>query len=257
MKLDRVTITGPDDSIDPGVLVGLSKQFPFVEWGILVSETRTGSPRFPSFQWIRELKLIALRNHVKLSMHLCGWWVRELLLGNVLVDPDLIQGPAFDRIQLNFHAENTPCNAERCFTALLGLGPRQYIFQIDGADGNKHLEAIYAENDGPPYVDAVPLFDVSGGAGILPAHWPKPQYMTSDVEHCYHGYAGGLGPENLEQQIPLIGEAAGDTDIWIDMETRVRSDNDRLFDLSKVARCLAIAERFVSLPDEAATKSST
>lgn len=34
--------------------------------------------------------------------------------------------------------------------------------------------------------------------------------------------------------------------IWIDMETRVRSNNDATFDLTKVRRCLEIAAPFVA-----------
>lgn len=238
MRLDRVTITGPDDSISVQDLLPLTREFPFVEWGILASASHggAGSSRFPSHEWIASLRRVEGMN---LSLHLCGRWVRSLLLGDVVVPTEIIEGAAFKRVQLNFHAERTPCNADQFFNALLSLGPRQYIFQIDGANGNRHLESIYERND-EHTVDAVPLFDVSGGAGILPAAWPEPEYMETDVDHVYHGYAGGLGPDNLEQQLPLIAKAAGKARIWIDMETRVRSADDRQFDLGKVRRCLEI-----------------
>jgi hypothetical protein len=251
MNLDRVTITGPDDSIGhPSNLLPLTEAFPFVEWGILVSESvgTDGGPRFPSAAWVRELTKLAEQTPLSLSMHLCGRWVRDLLLGNLSVPAYLTDGPWFQRIQLNFHAERTPCNGDKFFDALLSLGERQFIFQIDGAHGNRHLEAVYVENGGEHehVIDAVPLFDVSGGAGILPREWPKPQYMNTDGDHCYHGYAGGLGPENLTEQLPLISDASGGTRIWIDMETRVRSDDDRQFDLAKVRRCLEASECWVS-----------
>lgn len=50
--LERVTITGADDSTDISQLVELSQEFPFVEWGILVSRRSEGGPRFPSREWI-------------------------------------------------------------------------------------------------------------------------------------------------------------------------------------------------------------
>lgn len=245
MNLDRVTITGPDDSIAVADLVPLSREFPFVEWGILVSGSHLESmpsaaaARFPSINWISDLRRLAESESISLSLHVCGRWTRGLLLGNLYIPPLLTDTPIFKRIQLNFHAENTPCDAAKLLAVLRSLGKRQYIFQIDGANGNQHLESLYAENDDGS-VDAVPLFDISGGAGILPTEWPKPIYMSTDSDCCYHGYAGGLGPDNLEIQLPLIGEAAGNTRIWIDMETRVRSANDRQFDLEKVRRCLEI-----------------
>lgn len=248
MRLDRVTITGPDDSIDPKAIRELSREFPFVEWGILVSANHfdTGGPRFPSHAWInrlkeevRDIERFPCEDRMKLSLHVCGRWVRELLLGNVCVPPALIEGPTFMRVQLNFHAQREQCDPDKFYSALLALGQRQYIFQIDGGNGNRHLDGVYMRNE-VLSVDAVPLFDISGGAGILPDEWPKPQYMEAGDGFAYHGYAGGLGPDNLEQQLPLIAAAAGDARIWIDMETRVRSDDDQQFDLAKVRRCLEI-----------------
>lgn len=246
MNLDRVTITGADNSTTPESLALLTEKYPFVEWGILVSSSYrdAGGSRFPSHDWIRRLQRITAGMEISLSLHVCGHWVRELLMGNSYIPEFMLSG--FQRIQLNFHAERTPCDPRLCYNALLSLGAPQFIFQIDGATGNAHLESVTAEYDGDGRaIDAVPLFDISGGAGILPTEWPKPQYMNNDVDHCYHGYAGGLGPENLAAQLPLIGEAAGNTRIWIDMETRVRSADDKKFDLAKVSRCLDIASPFV------------
>ena len=46
MKLQYVTMTGADESVDPKALIELSKEFPFVEWGILIG-SQSGM-RFPS-----------------------------------------------------------------------------------------------------------------------------------------------------------------------------------------------------------------
>jgi hypothetical protein len=250
MNFDRVTITGADDSVSVAGLLELSREFPFVEWGILVSMSHGGvvpfDPRFPSNEWIRRLQEATRpQQQVQLSLHVCGHWTRQLLLGINEIPLWLLH--CFQRVQLNFHAENTHCRPAELHQALLALGPRQFIVQIDGALGNQHLQSVYAVNavNDVSMVDAVPLFDVSGGAGIVPSEWPQPQYMNTDVEHCYHGYAGGLGPDNLEEQLPLIGAAAGNTRIWIDMETNVRSDHDRKFDLAKVRRCLEISRPFI------------
>lgn len=237
MYLDRVTITGADDTVQPEDLLALSKTFPFVEWGVLVSASSTGSPRFPSLPWVQELQKLALKETLNLSLHVCGRWVRGLLMGEL--DPlvkDLACG--FQRAQLNFHAETLEYKRDEFLKALNGLADQQIIFQIDNNLG----ETFYAiaGADDQPY-DVVPLYDLSHGAGVLPKEgWPAP--LNAKV---YTGYAGGLGPDNLQEQIPLIGAAAGNCRIWIDMETRVRSDRDRLFDLDKVRRCLQIAAPFV------------
>jgi hypothetical protein len=241
MNLDRVTITGADDSVKIEELLMLSKEFPFVEWGILASSSNVGSPRFPSWGWMYQLRELAAATEpaMQLSLHLCGSWVRRILVGDLdQAVRELVGQHA--RVQLNFHAERNTCKPDEFASALKRLEPCQFIFQIDGAQGNSHMESLFLVSD----IDAVPLFDISGGAGILPKTWPKPVNMRKS-EYLYHGYAGGLGPDNLLEQLPLIGEAAGTARIWIDMETRVRSADDQVFDLVKVRRCLEIAKLFV------------
>ena len=46
--LTTVTITGADDRVDPWELARLSEEFPHVEWGVLISTGRAGTPRYPS-----------------------------------------------------------------------------------------------------------------------------------------------------------------------------------------------------------------
>lgn len=239
MKLDRVTITGADDSIKPSSLAVLSARYPFVEWGILESATQTGHPRFPTLAWLEELWRVRQDNpRMQLSLHLCGRWLRGLLQGaKPPMRPQLLD--MFQRVQLNFHAENQTIG-KGFEEALAALGAEEIIFQIDGNMGQEII--AHVEGNGPQSFRCVPLFDLSHGAGTVPNDWPKP--FDADT---YHGYAGGLGPDNLQHQIPLIAKAAGDARFWIDMETKVRSAADRNFDLAKVERCLQIAMRFIDL----------
>lgn len=247
-KLDRVTITGADDSIPSAILADLSDEFPFVEWGILVhkvayeaSEKEMYAHRFPSRRWIDVLETIASVRKMQLSLHMCGPWVRSILMGKQDFPPNILD--MFQRVQLNFHAGSAKCDAEKCSEVLHKFN-RQWIFQIDGVLGNRHLLSLY-DLANPP--DCVPLFDVSGGAGVLPNEWPRPMYTRQEApyQYVYHGYAGGLGPHNLAEELPKIIEAAKGTQIWIDMETHVRSERDKQFDLLKVRKCLEIAEPFI------------
>ncbi|KKM20298.1 hypothetical protein LCGC14_1646870 [marine sediment metagenome] len=79
--LDRVTITGADDAVDVEELAALADEFPFTEWGILLSQSRMGQPRYPTFEWIRELleakkeRLPFSHHRFQLSGHLCEKWV--------------------------------------------------------------------------------------------------------------------------------------------------------------------------------------
>lgn len=262
MAIDRVTITGADDSVHASDLVVLSKEFPFVEWAILASESNTRlsmvRSRYPSIDWLANLQAnmsIMPDDYPRMALHINGRWVRELLLGRWHPLSSILLG--FQRVQLNFHAEKCKCDP-RAFAEVLSTHfvGKDIIFQLDGADGNAYLDVAYEHGVRNCYG----LFDVSGGAGILPSEWPKPIYLDVHPgehgmgveQHAYHGYAGGLGPDNLAEEISKILAAAAGTEhtqegrIWIDMETRVRSNDDRQFDLAKVRKCLEIAAPYIT-----------
>ncbi len=231
-QMDRVTITGADDSVDPNALALMSKEYPFVEWGILFG-SHPGTPRFPGSDFRHQLaKVKELNPQMKLSAHLCGRLARDLVeLGNLsfrTLYPYLWHH--FERIQLNFHGQWHKISRE--FLEILPeFKGKQVIFQVDRIN---ELAWGQCQN----YCDAVPFFDASHGAGVMPEKWPKPYFGV------YNGYGGGLGPENLAEEIPKIALAAGGATFWIDMETKVRTD-EKLFDLVKVKACLKAAAPFI------------
>jgi hypothetical protein len=225
MKIERVTITGADDGVDPASMLAISKKYPFtVEWGILLSASHEGGPRFPSYDWTRGLKLMP---ELHLSGHLCGEWVRALCRGDNMFAterPDIAD--LFQRVQLNFHGEEHYFNKFLMTNCLQAWGRDEYIFQADGVNESIHT-IMYEMKDAD--VPVAPLYDTSGGEGREPDDWP-PAY-GSPV-----GYAGGLHPERILTQLDKIEQAARDATIWIDVETHVRTD-DKL-DLDKVRQFL-------------------
>ena len=227
MRIDRVTMTGPDDSIRPEDLVAIAKEFPFVEWGILLSRSQEGAgTRFPSREWMGRLKAVAEQHDLALAGHLCGGWVRDLACNGKFswLDERPELPGMFRRLQLNFHAERHDVT-EGIWNELAKLPETQFIFQMD--ERNNYLFHVALAKG----INAVPLFDVSHGAGVVPSAWPNP------IDSVYCGYAGGLGPDTLREQLQKIADTVGDRTIWIDMETRIRSNADQQFD-SGEGRCL-------------------
>ena len=260
MKIDRVTVTGADESIEPRQLYELSEEFPFVEWGILVSKKSEGTKKFPGIDWLYEFSLLKTRfeaetgQTLNASCHICGRWMRDLLMGGEQFIQD--RGgwlDRFQRIQINTHAETLDIDKD-AFIAILkkivsheAYITKQFIIQQDGVnDGLLHL-CIAAG------IDAVPLFDMSHGEGISPDSWPEPIFDSEDLDNRmrYCGYAGGLGPDNLESELRCIARATetyganNSQSIWIDMETKVRSHNDQEFNLNKVRTCLELTKPYV------------
>lgn len=232
MKIKKCTITGADDNSDIFELLKVTREYPFVEWGMLISKSSQGGRRFPYDCWMTKLVTESLKNQLyplSLSMHICGAYLRDDVcfgdwrflkkMGNLPDD--------FQRIQLNFHGEPHKVN-DAFYDGLKNL-KKQIIFQIDNKNTDLFIEAIHRG------VDCVPFYDLSHGAGVLPDHWPSPM-----GEYC--GYARGLSPDNIDKQLKLIENIVLNNAIWIDCETRVRTNGKLDFD--KVRTFLSKVEKF-------------
>ncbi len=229
------TITGADDDTSTVILTGLAKQFPFVEWGILISRSarRTGKSRFPSDEWLKRLQEAQQWHNMMLSAHLCGEYVTEFLKGNFNF---LIEFPPgvwdmFGRVQINTHGLRHQWDIKAVDDFIWKHPNKEFIFQYDGANTYQieHLMQHGRENIST-------LFDMSHGAGVLPGEWPE------HIDGLKCGYAGGLSPENLENELIKISRAAGEENPWIDIETHVRSNE--MLDPIKVMKCLQILKDF-------------
>lgn len=237
MKIRKITFTGADNTILPNELVDISKANPHTEWGILFSKNQESSPRFPSYEWVEELA--AVKGDMNLSCHLCGNWLYEVCNGNwnFLEERPVVKG-MFDRIQLNFHGIHHNISEQAFVEGLLNAQqyfPEGFIFQFDNVN-NELMNAAIKEG-----VLALPFFDTSHGAGVVPQSWPNLSEGIGGESLC--GYSGGLGPHNLKEELVKIEEAVGDQTIWVDMETRVR-DEHNVFSLLKVKECIEIARKY-------------
>lgn len=220
----NVTITGADDEVDPRDLLMLSDQYPFVEWGILFSQTRNGTPRYPSDGWLRWLQSeiyrkagthdaahLAVKNgRWRFAAHACGEFSRRAQAGELLF-------PWYcRRVQINGY--KPPIDGLKRLPRL----ETEVILQCRSID--TMAATIRAARD---LGRASVLFDVSGGRGVSPETWPA---VPGDA---LVGFAGGIGPDNV---IDALDAAAGCGASWIDMESGVRTEDT--FDLGKVRAVL-------------------
>ncbi len=265
--LDRVTITGADDTVDINELVLLTDDFPFVEWGVLLSQSRMGQPRYPTFNWIKRLleaKNAYIVNKIEhmpgkwvgqtaklfnLSGHLCGRWVRDIENEGIFsirgaLAKEQCWGRGWNRFQINWGSRGAKLDLNQMHSAYSGLTlmsdipSNHFQFILQCPDGDCGVLDSVRRHLADLDFDAVPLFDGSGGKGKIPSEWPKPWTP-------YSGYAGGLTPENLEVQYEEIARRVGLSRIWIDAESGVRDDRNRL-DLAKVRSFLWQAASWIS-----------
>lgn len=214
----RVTITGADDKTSILDMFQLSRQYRFLEWGILCSTKREGQPRYPTVAWKAELFDANKDGDMFLAQHVCGDTAGSIMSGRSFGDG------RYDRLQINgFSLEQAT-----------GLGPHTDREIILPFRDEASLARIVGYSAVHPKHRITGLFDVSGGRGAEPSSWKLPLGARCDV-----GLAGGIGPHNVIQTLHAIERDNPNlTDTWIDMETRVRDGDDAL-DMAKVEDVLA------------------
>lgn len=221
--LRRVTLTGVDNKTNIYDLVKLKLDFPFVEFGVLISANNTNlgkNNRYPDLKVIQELKGKGL----DLACHICGSIARDIVLRNDWNSLVNLLGNTtniFDRFQLNVSglhkfSENIQFPKDSTFIIQFKEDTSFYDYYKDRVNNVQGFQ------------------DNSGGLGIFENNW-----MVSDR---YMGYAGGLSAENVESVLESF-RFSFMHDYWIDMESSIRT-NDWL-DLKKCREVLSICERFV------------
>lgn len=219
--LKRVTFSGFDQWTSVEDLKALYREYPFVEFGFLLSDLYNGkdnrrrNPDVSVLENYREAKL-------PLSLHVCDNLAEKLVKENDWDGLYKALGdymPLFDRIQYD-SAFVVGFSDELTFPE-----DKQIILQLK--DGN---EGIWERYGHLPNVFA--FQDNSGGTGVCDMKWRKPMGE-------YFGYSGGLCPENVVEAVKSINQVC-DIDYWIDMESRVRTDDT--FDVNK---CRKVCELLV------------
>lgn len=206
-----VTLTGADERTDLKALARLD-----AEIALLYTKDLDGRHRYPSWDWILE----ASRVLPSCALHVCGRTARNALRLSQL------DVSCFDRIQLN----GWPSALE--VDQICELHPEHTIITQHSPSSSHLLLGVRSGNH------AV-LVDSSAGKGITPARWDRPS-TTKAV-----GFAGGLGPDNLQDELlnrlgPLLVPGA-----WVDMESKLR-DEDDWFDLAQASECCRIFHNFLS-----------
>ena len=225
-KFCGITFTGIDWKTDISELYEIQKQYPYVEWGVLVSKNwKTNGNRYfnPNF-------LDSLDETLNLSAHLCGSVASEAVNGNLKPFIDWADGYGyiFRRCQLNVSTnKNNPEKFE--YKGDIADYFEEVILQQKGANGCE----LFMNSDMSKYVSV--LLDASGGNGI-----------DTDIEllnvPAKIGYAGGINPDNVADKLSYIVKNCK-TPYWIDMESGVRTND--WFDLDKVKKILEICDGII------------
>ena len=81
------------------------------------------------------------------------------------------------------------------------------------------------------------LYDSSGGRGKVI------ERIDASLGTAYTGFSGGLNPDNMATICTMVVEDAEEVDVWLDLETGVRTED--IFDLDKVKSVLETTHKFI------------
>lgn len=232
---------GADDSVNPRMLGLFSQAYPLVEFGVLFRPDKEGEPRYATMKWVEQLSQVAKKSggKMKLAAHLCGARVNEVLVGD---DAFLIQIArwGFKRVQINATAVNGVDTSklaetvEPLLTVVTAHPELEFILQKNEETRPLWEALLSSDSEEAGKSGCLPnnvsmLVDESKGTGVLASSWPTPppEYEI--------GYAGGIGPLNIEQVLNDVMLAGNGRSIWIDMESSLRSTKNGkdIFDMDK------------------------
>lgn len=215
------TVTGADHTADIAECIRYMQEFRFLEFALLFSEQREGSPRYPSRDLIRRFisRCYDYIESPKIALHLCGRTTIDAAFNDDNEVMNLVS--MCSRVQLNFRVANHSMLLLANF--LDNCTSNQVSVIIQDNDANEGLHRFL---EGWP--DMHTLYDVSGGNGVTPVRWPRPKSAV-------YGYAGGISPENVKERLDLFKVLTQNTPFWIDMESSLRDERNH-FSLEKVGQ---------------------
>lgn len=227
MKINKVTITGLDTLVELDRVVELQQNYPFCEWGILFSSNKEGQKRYPTMWTVEQI----LKTNIPLSAHFCGAWAREVLeKQNFGVIKTLHKN--FKRVQLNYNFSH---NQQWSITHLNLFADENRGRDIILQYNKSNKSTIDAYSVGFPENINI-LYDASGGRGAEISHF-HPPFIN------YTGYAGGINDKNIEMICEGIYSHENKSEVWIDMETGVRTND--IFDMDKVEAVLQVVSKYI------------
>lgn len=235
MKIVKCTFTGVDLKVSKKDIELISNDYNFVEWGYLYSPSRSGLPgRFMSFQMIED-HFKTLPQNVNMSLHVCGKGVSEFIFSNSDYQNNLIETikNRGGRVQLNFNNSLQNINLSLLAEKIKSNSSITFIIQENKANAGviNYLIQLGVTN-------IAALFDSSGGRG-LSGKWRAPIGIP-----C--GYAGGLGPDNIEKELISISKVVGDEVIWIDMESKIRQNDEYNIDYMNLNDCRQVIQSVIN-----------
>ena len=257
LTLRYLGFCGVDDSIEPEILASLSRQYSWLEWGVLLRPDMEGKPRYATFEWIEKLSTLKQNSSfpIQLAAHLCGRSCEELLEGNYTL-LHKIDALGFARVQVNatkannvnYDTSNIAKVVDNICNGISQFPQIEFIIQTN-QETLPIKSLIEARASTLPNISF--LYDSSCGTGVSIDGNSIP--VVHSQIRC--GYAGGIGPDTIHNILTLLSQTVPQgVPIWIDMESSLREfvaksklDAEQgnfkdTFSINNCGKCLNIAK---------------
>lgn len=216
----KMTFTGADDTVEPERLIALSKVYPFIEWGILISGAeKNWSARFPSLAWIRRfLDLCVEADHdVARSAHLCSNAALYAMSAGVIPGTfTRVQINGWDRRHVGIAARHVLENDDNAPVIILQCRDERDLGSMVTEARAFRRSGRQQELDAWTHADI--LIDPSGGRGV------RTEWFPIAPSALRFGYAGGIAVDNVVDVLTTIEKRRHP--FWLDMETGCRDRRD-------------------------------
>ena len=213
-----ITLTGADERTAIADMVALADLG--AEIGLLYTHDPEGRHRYPHANWI--IYAAELLNG-RAAIHVCGKRARDQLMKGELR-------------RMVCHVSRVQVNGRMTAETLQGvcdiLCDHTVITQHNEAN-----ESLLHHHWSYDATNHAILVDASGGRGQTPGEWKCPSVVKPV------GFAGGLGPHNLREELPKIVAVANGDRSWIDMENGLRDACD-WFDIERAMEVMRIWNGF-------------
>ncbi len=228
MFLKTVVCSGVNEKNDIQETILFLKKHPNLELGVQCSPKKAGYGT-DRFEWLKELTSKLDQENIigRIALHLNEGFAVSFCSGNIPKEVLYLKkhSSAVGRLQLNFKIGREIFENEQIAPDIQKL--KKSIEQLSDhrvivSASKTNLPFIYKMHHQGIQFDA--LFDDSFGEGVLPEKRQKP--LFDDV---FQGYAGGISPENVTQELQKIAKVAVGN-VFIDAEGKLKENGTFSFE---------------------------
>lgn len=243
MILRYITCSDPREDTPVNDILELSQFTPNTEIAVQAHPSKM-SFDMPRYKWFTQIlkESLYMPTAPNIAVHINMDWCDKFCRG--ILAPELIDmfflsrydgTPVIRRWQININGSKTKKFQTDNIAALLTNSPnREFIFQYAAPEYHRMHKL---DKTGAKFSV---LYDTSGGTGKSTRNWRTPLFESHP-----QGYAGGLSPENVVENLNKIAKVAGDrTDIWIDAESKLKIPGTKTFDINRAKQYINAAYRW-------------